>query len=75
MSYVKSYLIGIFLFLLAFSVSAKQYYFRNINSNQDLSSNSVYTIYRDSRGFLWIGTDLGVNCYDGYQINLNSATL
>lgn len=68
MSYVKSYLIGIFLFLLAFSVSAKQYYFRNINSNQDLSSNSVYTIYRDSRGFLWIGTDLGVNCYDGYQI-------
>lgn len=33
-----------------------------------MSSNSVYTIYRDSRGFLWIGTDLGVNCYDGYQI-------
>ncbi len=58
----------LFLHLLLTTTSAQQYYFRNINSNQGLSSNSVNAIYRDSKGFLWIGTNLGLNRYDGYQI-------
>lgn len=64
----RYYVLWLFLHLLLATTSAQQYYFRNINSNQGLSSNSVNAIYRDSKGFLWIGTNLGLNRYDGYQI-------
>ena len=66
--HIRYYVIGMLLSLFVTGVSAKHYYFRNINSNQGLSSNSVNAIYRDSKGFLWIGTNQGLNCYDGYQI-------
>ncbi|MEO6672647.1 MAG: two-component regulator propeller domain-containing protein [Ginsengibacter sp.] len=41
--------------------------FKYITVDQGLSSNRVFCIYRDSRQFLWIGTDMGLNRYDGYQ--------
>lgn len=64
----KCFAIWLFLHLFLTTTSAEQFYFRNINSNQGLSSNSVNAIYRDSKGFLWIGTNLALNRYDGYQI-------
>jgi ligand-binding sensor domain-containing protein len=41
--------------------------FKYITEDQGLSSNRVFCIYRDSRQFLWIGTDMGLNRYDGYR--------
>ncbi len=41
-------------------VSFQRYY-----SKDGLSSNTIYTIYRDTYGFLWIGTEDGLNRYDG----------
>lgn len=32
-----------------------------------LTQGSVYYIHRDSRGFMWFGTQDGLNCYDGHQ--------
>lgn len=38
---------------------------QNLQSLNELTSNSVYAILRDSEGFLWIGTQNGLNRYDG----------
>lgn len=43
-----------------FPVSFQRYY-----SKDGLSSNTIYCIYRDTYGFLWLGTEDGLNRYDG----------
>lgn len=40
--------------------------FKQLNMTDGLSNNSVRCLFRDSRGFLWIGTESGLNKYDGY---------
>ncbi len=42
------------------------YVFRHLNTNDGLSNASVKAILRDSYGFLWVGTESGLNRYDGY---------
>lgn len=56
------------LFLFFCSPSGAQCSFKNINSSDGLSSNSINAIYRDRKGFLWVGTNFGLNRYDGYTI-------
>lgn len=60
----------IILFLLSCSRllhGQTEFKFKYITVDQGLSSNRVFSVYRDSRQFLWIGTDMGLNKYDGYQ--------
>ncbi|MBX7219428.1 MAG: response regulator [Blastocatellia bacterium] len=40
--------------------------FSRITLEQGLSQNSVNCILQDQRGFLWVGTNDGLNRYDGY---------
>ena len=42
--------------------------FRRLDTQDGLSSSQINCIYRDSRGFLWIGTPYGLNRYDGFRI-------
>src|SRR5690554_5656414 len=35
-----------------------------------LSNNSVNVVFQDSRGFIWIGTEDGLNRYDGYEFQI-----
>lgn len=40
--------------------------FEHINTAQGLSHGTVYSTLQDSRGFLWFGTENGLDRYDGF---------
>lgn len=44
--------------------------FEQIGITNGLSQNTVCTILQDSRGFLWFGTEDGLNRYDGYMFKV-----
>ena len=65
-----------FLFIiLGTSNSYTQFYsqrikFETISLEQNLSQSTVRAIYRDSHGFMWFGTEDGLNKYDGYNFTV-----
>jgi ligand-binding sensor domain-containing protein/signal transduction histidine kinase len=44
--------------------------FDHISIEQGLSQSSVQVIFQDRRGFLWFGTEDGLNRYDGYNVKI-----
>ena len=37
------------------------------HTNNDLSSSLINQLFQDKKGFIWIGTEFGLNKYDGYR--------
>ncbi|MEJ7587599.1 MAG: two-component regulator propeller domain-containing protein [Ferruginibacter sp.] len=44
--------------------------FSHLTTNDGLSQSSVFTILKDHKGFMWFGTDEGLNRYDGYRFTV-----
>ena len=44
--------------------------FEHLTVQDGLSQNAALAIFQDSRGFLWIGTQDGLNRYDGYSFTI-----
>jgi signal transduction histidine kinase/ligand-binding sensor domain-containing protein len=42
--------------------------FEHLTVNEGLSSNRIRCIYKDSKNYLWMGTDVGLDKYDSYQV-------
>ncbi|RKY98443.1 MAG: histidine kinase [Ignavibacteriae bacterium] len=42
--------------------------FEHISLEQGLSQSIINTIMKDSKGFMWFGTQSGLNKYDGYEV-------
>ena len=63
------------LFLFSGKLAAQDDYvrFKRITINDGLSLSSVYDIYQDSKGFMWFGTEDGLNKYDGQNITVYGA--
>jgi ligand-binding sensor domain-containing protein/serine phosphatase RsbU (regulator of sigma subunit) len=41
--------------------------FKRLNVEDGLAQNTVYAIIQDHKGFMWFGTDDGLNRFDGYS--------
>ncbi|MEG3655787.1 two-component regulator propeller domain-containing protein [Arenibacter palladensis] len=67
----KNYAALIFIFLLTLCVGWSQdYKFQHITTVDGLSHNEVRKIVKDNQGFLWFGTQNGLNRFDGYRFNV-----
>ena len=65
---------GFFSFLLLLSVvgfsQQKADIFKNFTAKDGLSQHDINCIVQDNEGFLWFGTNDGLNKYDGYNFNV-----
>lgn len=63
--------ITIIMLMLAFSILSfsQNYRINHYTVNQGLSQSVIYALFQDSRGFIWVGTQDGLNRFDGYSFN------
>lgn len=50
--------------------SANDLHFRNLGTEHGLSNGAVHAILQDSRGFMWFGTNRGLNRWDGRSFRI-----
>lgn len=65
--------IGLCLALLlvvpAFS-QLEDLYFKQLSVEDGLSHGNIQSIFQDHQGYMWFGTEYGLNRYDGYQFTI-----
>ncbi|WP_305952713.1 histidine kinase [Emticicia oligotrophica] len=57
--------IFLLLILLSFGAMGQDPHFTSIDANQGLPNNSVYDIFQDKSGYIWVTTNDGLARYDG----------
>lgn len=68
---IVRYIKIIIVFLLSCQwIYAEQFRFIHYEVENGLSSNTVRSIIQDSRGFMWFGTENGLNRFDGYHVKV-----
>jgi len=59
-----------FLIILAGQVYSQQYNFANYSINEGLSQSVVNCLFQDSKGYIWIGTQNGLNRFNGKSFDV-----
>tara|TARA_R110002049_G_scaffold304001_2_gene498812 strand:+ start:6213 stop:10001 length:3789 start_codon:yes stop_codon:yes gene_type:complete len=65
-SYIKNLL---FFLFLSSSLFANNIKFQSLSTSDGLSQSSINTVLQDKAGFMWFGTQNGLNKYDGYRFD------
>ena len=67
---IRYRIILILLFLTGIEAYSQisEYRFSTISLKEGLSQSTVNCVFQDSKGFLWFGTDDGINRYDGRSL-------
>ena len=67
----KIYLLIVFqlVFTANFYAQQVEIRFNHLSINDGLSQSTVYCILQDNQGYIWVGTQDGLNKYDGYSID------
>jgi len=65
-----------FIFLISWGLTgtlflkSRAIHFKRISVDEGLSQSAIFCILQDSKGFLWIGTQDGLNKYTGYTFHV-----
>ncbi|GAB3338358.1 hybrid sensor histidine kinase/response regulator [Larkinella ripae] len=63
-------LLALLVFLQWGEAQTETVRFKHITTNEGLSQSNVTAIVQDKRGFMWFGTQDGLNRYDGYSFTV-----
>ena len=61
-------MIGLSLSYAANTTNFKKFSFHTVTTLDGLSSNIINAIYKDKRGFVWLGTQTGLDRFDGVSV-------
>ncbi|MDL2221697.1 response regulator [Parabacteroides sp. OttesenSCG-928-N08] len=64
---IRTLVYCLLLLLPATPLFSQRFAFARLDNTHGLSNNQVEEIFKDSRGFVWIKTNSGLNRYDGYH--------
>lgn len=70
---ITTTLVGITVFTPINKLSyaqSKNLIFNNINIEQGISQSTIEAIFQDSEGYIWLGTNDGLNRYNGYEFKI-----
>lgn len=69
-SFKSCFLISVIYLCIFTGLHAQKRYskFNYLTVNEGLSSNRIRCIHKDSKDYLWLGTDVGLDKYDSYQV-------
>lgn len=67
--------VWILLFGMGLQAQDRPYYFEYLTIAQGLSHNTVHAVLQDRHGFMWFGTENGLNKYDGYSFKVYASGL
>lgn len=64
---LKSFLLLLYLCFFQLPICGIDLNFKYYKVEDGLSSNTVYAIIQDAKGYIWVGTEDGLNRFDGYH--------
>lgn len=67
---MKRRIITLFLFILCIQSQSQQLFFTGYSLQNGLSQSVVTCILQDSRGYIWFGTQNGLNRFNGYSFEV-----